>query len=167
MRDKISISIVLVCIILVLGLNTQCKRNTNDNKTSVEKTVEKKDTVIVTRLKTDTVFITNDKIRFKTIYINDTMYIEDKPYTYKDSTNDYKIQINGVKINWYNLDVFKKDTITKEITSIKYINNNNNDNTKKYSIKDHLKYGIGVGAGYGLINKQPDVYLGVFFGYSF
>lgn len=33
--------------------------------------------------------------------------------------------------------------------------------------KTHFNYGVGVGAGYGLINRQADIYVGAFIGYSF
>lgn len=33
--------------------------------------------------------------------------------------------------------------------------------------KTHLSYGLGVGAGYGIFTKKPDVYVGAFIGYSF
>jgi len=38
---------------------------------------------------------------------------------------------------------------------------------KKNYFKEHFKFGVGAGAGYGCFSKKPDIFLGIGFYYCF
>ena len=101
--------------------------------------------------------MTNTRTKYETKVINDTVWIKDEPFTTTDSTSNYVIDINAVKLNWYRLRMMKNDTITINTTTIKTIN----------SPKSGFYYGFGVGMGYGFINRKPDIFVGLTIGYRF
>ena len=153
------IYILSIILIISLALNVhQCNRKKDKEYVNIEKEVivEKTDTIIQTKLKTDTIYF-ND-IQYKTINVRDTVWIEAKNREYKDSTEDYDITINAVKLNNYQLNSHKRDSITytKEIIKNVY-------NKKKY----HFNHGISLGVGYGVFNKRPDLFIGYSVMYSF
>ena len=154
------IYILSIILIISLALNVhQCNRKKDKEYVNIEKEVivEKTDTIIQTKLKTDTIYF-ND-IQYKTINVRDTVWIEAKNREYKDSTEDYDITINAVKLNNYQLNIHKRDTITytKEIIKNVY--------TKPK--KQHLNHGITLGVGYGVWNQKPDLFIGYSVMYSF
>ena len=152
--------IISILLIISLSFNVhQCNRKRDKEYVNIEKevTVEKTDTIIQTKLKTDTIYF-ND-IQYKTINVKDTVWIEAKNREYKDSTEDYDITINAVKLNNYQLNIHKRDSITytKEIIKNVY--------TKPK--KQHLNHGITLGVGYGVWNQKPDLFIGYSVMYSF
>lgn len=154
------IYILSILLIISLSFNVhQCNRKKDKEYVNVEKEVivEKTDTIIQTKLKTDTIYF-ND-IQYKTINVRDTVWIEAKNREYKDSTEDYDITINAVKLNNYQLNIHKRDSITytKEIIKNVY--------TKPK--KQHLNHGITLGVGYGVWNQKPDLFIGYSVMYSF
>ena len=151
--------IISILLIISLSFNVhQCNKKRDKEYVNIEKEVivEKTDTIIQTKLKTDTIYF-ND-IQYKTINVRDTVWIEAKNREYKDSTEDYDITINAVKLNNYQLNIHKRDTITNTKEIIKNVYNK-----KKY----HFNHGISLGFGYGFINKKPDLFLGYSIQYSF
>lgn len=152
--------IVIVVLSLLLMITTISLILSHSGKTSPERVVEYiqiRDTVIQWKYDTDTVYITNTRIKYETKVINDTVWIKDEPVTTTDSTANYVIDINAVKLNWYRLRMMRNDTITISTTTVKTIS----------SPKSGLYYGLGVGAGYGLINRKPDIFVGGMIGCRF
>lgn len=151
--------IISILLIISLSFNVhQCNRKRDKEYVNVEKEVivEKCDTIIQTKLKTDTIYF-ND-IQYKTINVRDTVWIEAKNREYKDSTEDYDITINAVKLNNYQLNIHKRDSITYTKEIIKNVYN------KK---KQHFNHGITLGVGYGVWNQKPDLFIGYSVMYSF
>ena len=154
--------IISILLIISLSFNVhQCNRKRDKEYVNIEKevTVEKTDTIIEYKYKTDTIYNTKTNTEYKYITINDTAYIENKPEIYKDSTDNYDITIQSVKMDWYKLNIHHRDTITytKEIIKNVY--------TKPK--KQHLNHGITLGVGYGVWNKKPDLFIGYSVMYSF
>ena len=116
--------------------------------------VEKKDTVVVLKHETDTLYV--EKLITKnvvdTIHTNDTTTL----YNYSDSVIDIKMQAQ--RLDWLKYNVHHKDTVTlyEKIKQPIYITSE-----KKF------QHGISVGLGYGLINKKPDLFLGYSVIYKF
>lgn len=155
------IYILSILLIISLSLNIyQCNRKRDKEYVNVEKevTVEKTDTIVEYKYKTDTIYNTKTKTEYKYITINDTAYIENKPEIYKDSTDNYDITIQSVKMDWYKLNIHHRDTITYTKEIIKNVYN------KK---KQHFNHGITLGVGYGVFNKRPDLFIGYSVMYSF
>ena len=120
--------------------------------------VEKKDTVVTIKKQYDTVYV--NKPEYVPKIINDTVYIRDISHEYRFNNSDYDLYVNAVKLNNYKLDIHAKDTIT--LYQTKYIEKTVNENKKKL-----ITHGIQVAAGYGFINRKPDVYVGYGFQINF
>ena len=153
--------IISILLIISLSFNVhQCNRKRDKEYANIEKEVivEKTDTIVEYKYKTDTIYNTKTNTEYKYITINDTAYIENKPEIYKDSTDNYDITIQSVKMDWYKLNIHKRDTITYAKEIIKNVYN------KK---KQHLNHGITLGVGYGVWNQKPDLFIGYSVMYSF
>ena len=152
--------IVIVALSLSLMITTISLILSRSGKTSPERVVEyihTRDTVIQWKYDTDTVYMTNTRIEYETKVINDTVWIKDEPVTTTDSVSNYVIDINAVKLNWYRLRMMRNDTITINTTTVKTIS----------PPRGGFFYGLGVGAGYGLINRKPDIFVGGMIGFRF
>ena len=153
--------IISILLIISLSFNVhQCNRKRDKEYVNVEKEaiVEKTDTIVEYKYNTDTIYNTKTNTEYKYITKNDTAYIENKPEIYKDSTDNYDITIQSVKMDWYKLNIHHTDTITNTKEIIKNVYN------KK---KQHFNHGITLGVGYGVWNKKPDLFIGYSVMYSF
>ena len=153
--------IISILLIISLSFNIhQCNRKRDKEYVNIEKevTVEKTDTIVDYIYKTDTIYNTKTNTEYKYLTINDTVYIENKPEIYKDSTDNYDITIQSVKMDWYKLNIHHRDTITYTKEIIKNVYN------KK---KQHFNHGITLGVGYGVWNQKPDLFIGYSVMYSF
>ena len=148
---------IILALSLVSNIALIAERERDNTPERVVEYIHKTDTVIKWKYDTDTVYMTNTKIKYETKVINDTVWIKDEPITTTDSTSNYVIDINAVKLNWYRLRMMKNDTITINTTTVKTIS----------SPKSGFYYGLGVGAGYGFINRKPDIFVGFTIGYRF
>ena len=160
MKKLLYILSILLIISISLNIyyyNKGCSLNYKLEKEYI--TVQKRDTIVEYKYRTDTIYNTKTNTEYKYIAINDTVYIENKPEIYKDSTENYDITINAVKLNNYQLNIHHTDTITftKEIIKNVY--------TKPK--KHHLNHGITLGVGYGVWNQKPDLFIGYSVMYSF
>lgn len=153
--------IIFVVLSLLLMITTISLILSHSGKTSPKRVVEyiyKRDTVIKWKYDTDTIYMTNTRTKKReTKVINDTVWIKDESFTTTDSTSNYVIDINAVKLNWYRLKMMKNDTITINTTTVKTIN----------SPKNGFYYGLGVGVGYGIFTRKPDIFIGFTLGYHF
>lgn len=155
------IYILSILLIISLSLNIYYYNKGCSSGYKLEKeyiTVQKRDTIVEYKYNTDTIYNTKTKTEYKNIVINDTVYIENKPEIYKDSTDNYDITIQSVKMDWYKLNIHKRDTITYTKEIIKNVYN------KK---KQHFNHGITLGVGYGVLNQKPDLFIGYSVMYSF
>ena len=159
MKKLIYILSILLIISLSLNIYYYNKGRSSDYKLEKEYiTVQKRDTIVEYKYKTDTIYNTKTNTEYKYLTKNDTVYIENKPEIYKDSTDNYDITIQSVKMDWYKLNIHKRDTITYAKEIIKNVYN------KK---KQHFNHGISFGVGYGVFNKKPDLFIGYSVMYSF
>ena len=153
--------IISILLIISLSFNVhQCNRKRDKEYVNNEKEVivEKTDTIVEYKYNTDTIYNTKTNTEYKYITKNDTAYIENKPEIYKDSTDNYDITIQSVKMDWYKLNIHHRDTITYTKEIIKNVYN------KK---RQHFNHGITLGVGYGVWNKRPDLFIGYSVMYSF
>ena len=156
------IYILSILLIISLSLNIYYYNKGCSSSYKLEKeyiTVQKRDTIVEYKYSTDTIYNTKTNTEYKYLTINDTIYIENKPEIYNDSTENYDITINAVKLNSYQLNIHHTDTITHTKEIIK--------NVYTKPKKQHLNHGISFGVGYGLWNKKPDLFIGYSVMYSF
>ena len=147
------IYILSIILIISLALNVyQCNRKKDVAEIEKEVIVEKCDTIFQTKLKTDTIYF-ND-IQYKTINVKDTVWIEAKNREYKDSTEDYDITINAVKLNNYQLNIHKRD-------SIQYENKIIRETIVKKEKQNPFGISLFLGPAYDLYNKQMGVSVGI------
>lgn len=149
---------------LILGvLVTLCVGVLTYHPTTVKETVKtviKTDTITNVIERVDTVYrpkpVETTIIRTDTIKADTILTYESKRYNVpvaSDSINgEIEAVVSGVDvaldtINWRLS--FPVRTVTNTITTEKVIKQ-----------KTHLNWGVGVGAGYGLINRQPDIFVG-------
>ena len=159
MKKLIYILSILLIISLSLNIYYYNKGRSSDYKLEKEYvTVQKRDTIVEYKYRTDTIYNTKTNTEYKYITKNDTAYIESKPEIYKDSTDNYDITIQSVKMDWYKLNIHHRDTITYTKEIIKNVYN------KK---KQHFNHGITLGVGYGVWNQKPDLFIGYSVMYSF
>ena len=160
MKKLLYILSILLIISLSLNIyyyNKGCSSGYNLEKEYV--TVQKRDTIVEYKYSTDTIYNTKTNTEYKNITINDTVYLENKPEIYKDSTDNYDITIQSVKMDWYKLNIHHRDTITYTKEIIKNIY------TKPK--QQHFNHGITLGVGYGVWNQKPDLFIGYSVMYSF
>ena len=121
----------------------------------------------------DTVYITNTYIPIDSIY----------HYAQNSDTINYNLDIKGKDVEWFKLDFSIQDSlmlVTRSVngqneTTISHTTNTSiKDVTvfvpkKKFSqkVKENTYFGFGVGAGYGVFNKKPDIYIGINAGIKF
>ena len=159
MKKLIYILSILLIISLSLNIYYYNKgRSSGYNSEKEYVTVQKRDTIVEYKYNTDTIYNTKTNTEYKYITRNDTAYIESKPEIYKDSTDNYDITIQSVKMDWYKLNIHHRDTITYTKEIIKNVYN------KK---KQHFNHGITLGVGYGVWNQKPDLFIGYSVMYSF
>ena len=157
MRTLVWILGIILALSLVSNIALIAERERDNTPKKVVEYIHKRDTVIQWKYNTDTIYVANTRTKYETKVINDTVWIKDEPFTTTDSTSNYVIDINATKLNWYRLRMMKNDTITINTTTIRTTN----------SPKSGLYYGLGVGMGYGFINRKPDIFVGLTIGYRF
>lgn len=156
--SKIVLSLLVVIVSFILGVSV--------NKCSTSPTeVLKVDTVFHTVH--DTIVFTktiNHSVHhYDTVLIDDTVYIKDLPQLYTDSTKDYSIEINAVKLYDYSLSLYK-DTVFVETTKEVKV-------PQKYKLGQTLSLGLQVGYGLGI--SPPTMkcsfgpYIGIGISYGF
>lgn len=159
---------ILIAFILFLGgfllgggISYHCIKKEGLNQTKI-------DTVRIT--KTDTIRVEKRTVQTKWVYdtvlLNDTVYIKDEPQHYLDSTSDYRVDINAVKLYDYSLDIYRVDTLYQIKEKVVQIEN-------KRPFRQFL--GIGVGVGYGgcvnpsnrTVTMEPYVGIHLTYGWGF
>ena len=149
------ISTVLLAILSVVLFFTTVYYATN--KQVKYDTVTKYDTTYVHTI--DTITVTKSDIVYKNIIVLDTIYISDtamfvEQKVFEDSLST--IYISGIEANLDSIEYrIKRDTVkiyTEKIQTVK---------EKDNFFKNRFVVTAGVYAGYGLLTKKPDIYVGV------
>ena len=120
----------------------------------------KRDTTVIHSL--DTIILTKKDIIYKETIVLDTIYLKDTAMLVEQKT--YQDTISTVYFQGINAEIdsikykLQKDTVhiyTEKIQTVK---------EKDNFFKNRFTISAGIFAGYGLITKKPDVYVGVGFG---
>lgn len=125
------------------------------------------------------------KFQTDTITIDNTYLLSDSTYHYAQTTDtiNYSLDIHGKEVQWFKLGFSVQDSLiiitrSKNGQNETTINHGTNTVIKDATIyvpketswdkiKKKTYFGVGVGAGYGLINKKPDIYIGMSVGIKF
>ena len=150
-------SVILTVLSVVLLATTIYYSN---NKKVVYETVTKNDTIVIHSF--DTITIEKTNISYRDVIVLDTIYIEDtalvvEQKVYCDSLST--IYISGVNPELDSIEYrLPRDTIQIEIEKIQTVKEKDN------FFKNRFVVTAGVYAGYGLLNRKPDIYVGLGFG---
>ena len=103
---------------------------------------------------TDTLILINDSIRIDSVFVEVPISIYKFDTTFKSDTTSLNIRIqnSGYAVTLDTLSYNFKYTPTHQKTNF---------------FKEHFKFGLGAGAGYGCFSKQIDVFVGVGLQYIF
>lgn len=153
-----TIKLILRGLILVLGVVIICLLLSPKTEENEVKTVVYHDTIVIH----DTIEKTVTKIKYKNIKTVDTIYLQTTDTTttalpveqkhYADSLSD--IWVSGYKP--------QIDSVNYHIpTRIEYITKTVEVEKPKSWLDNRFIISAGVGAGYGVFTKQPDIYVGV------
>ena len=162
---KKSILIAFICVLTGFLLGGVVVYHFSTKTPQIEKIVVR-DTIVQTDTISYTKIIKQDKYHYDTIVVNDTVYIEDIPQTYSDSTDTYKIDINAVKLYDYSLDIYKVDTFFREIEKVPQIERKSGWG---WSINAGLQigYGLNVNPHNMQANFSPYIGVGVSLGFGY
>ena len=102
---------------------------------------------------TDTLILTNDSIRIDSVFVEVpiSVYKFDSTFTTDTTFLNIRIQNSGFNV--------KLDSLSYSFT-YKPTHQNN-------YFRDHFRFGLGVGAGFGVFSKKPDIFLSIGFYYVF
>ena len=144
------LSVILLSTTIYYANNTQVKYDT----------VTKNDTIIIKSI--DTITIEKTNISYRDIIVLDTVFIKDtslivEQKVFEDSIST--IYISGVNPELDSIEYrLPKDTVqifTEKIQTVK---------EKESFWHNRFVVTAGIYAGYGLLTKKPDIYVGVGFG---
>lgn len=162
MKNILYIIIISIILSILFNLIYIKYNNIYNNKNNID-TVEvvrvdtfiKKDTLyypkpypVKIEIK-DTIYIPIDSIKTE----GDSILLPRESKTYEDST--YRAVVSGFKPSLDEITVYP---VTKYVTIEK---------VREITKKQHWNYGVGLGFGYGMFNKNFDVFVGGTVGYNF
>lgn len=143
--------IVVVCIIIICLLLTP----KNEEKEAI--TLVKNDTVVVH----DTIVRKIKEVKYKEIRIIDTVYLTSNSISIPIEQKHYSDSIADIYISGFepNIDSINYHIPQQTVYIDKVIEIEKERKAKWY--EDRFVITAGVSAGYGLVTKQPDVYVGI------
>ena len=153
--NKYKIDTFLLSLVSLILLSTTIYYSSN--KKVVYETVTQNDTILIKSIDTITIEKTNisyrDVIILDTVFVKDTsLIVEQKVFSDSIST----IYISGVNPELDYIEYrLPKDTVQIFIEKVQTVKE------KESFWHNRFVVSAGVFAGYGLINKQPDVFVGV------
>lgn len=162
---KKSILIAFICVLTGFILGGGVVYHFTTKSPQIERIIVR-DTIIQKDTITHTKIIKQDKYHYDTIMVRDTIWIADIPQVYSDSCEDYRIDINAVKLYDYSLDIYRVDTFIQVKEKVSQIER------KKgfcWSINAGLQvgYGININPSDMQASFSPYFGLGVSFGFGY
>ena len=164
---KKSILISFICVLTGFLLGGGVVYHFSNKSPQIERIVVR-DTIVQTDTISYTKIIKQDKYHYDTIMLRDTVWIADIPQNYTDSCEEYRLDINAVKLYDYDLSIYRVDTFIKEIEKAPQIEKksgwcwsvnaglqvgyglNVNPHNMQANFSPYIGIGIGIGFGYKL-----------------
>ena len=165
---KVIFLLAVIYLLLLFLVNTNRQSQTKQPEPKIITVTETLtqvmyDTVFVEHFETvklpvvDTLTIINDSLRIDSVFVEVpiSVYKFDSTFTTDTTFLNIRIQNSGFNVTldslYYRLEYTP--------TPIKL--------PKKNYFREHFKFGLGVGAGFGVFSKKPDIFLSVGFYYCF
>ena len=169
MKETVKTFVIVILVLLVIFLSvTSMKCYQKSQEKPETKTIILTDTL--TNVVYDTVFfnhfetvklpvvdtltIINDSLRIDSVFVEVpiSVYKFDNTFTTDTTCMNIRIQTSGFDV--------KLDTLSYSFTY-------RPTKTKTNFFRDHFRFGVGIGTGYGCFSKKPDVFVGVGLYYTF
>lgn len=156
--NKYKIATFLLSLVSLILLATTIYYSSN--KKVVYDTVTKNDTILIKSI--DTITVMKKDIEYRDVIVLDTIYIADtslifEQKIYQDTIST--VYISGIEANldsiYYRIPRDTIQILTEKIQTVK---------EKESFWHNRFVVTAGVYAGYGLINRKPDIYVGLGFG---
>ena len=162
---KKSILIGFICVLTGFLLGGVVVYHFTTKSPQIERIVVR-DTIVQTDTISYTKIVKQDRYHYDTIMLRDTVWIADIPQNYTDSCEDYKLDINAVKLYDYSLDIYKVDTFFREIEKVHQIERKGG---WCWSVNAGLQvgYGLNVNPSNMQANFSPYIGLGVSLGFGY
>ena len=167
---KTFVIVVLLLLVVLLSIKTEkCYQKTQEKPETKTITVTDTltqvmyDTVFVEHFETvklpvvDTLILINDSIRVDSVFVEVpiSVYKLDTTLTSDSTVLNLFIQNKGFDVTLDSLSYYFEYTPRPIKLS------------KTNFFKDHFRFGLGIGTGFGVFSKKPDVFLGGGFYYCF
>ena len=169
MKETVKTVLITTLILLVVLLSVtsikcyQKSREKPETKTIVvSDTITKDvyDTLFIDHFETvklpvtDTLILINDSIRIDSVFVEVpiSVYKFDSTFTTDTTSLNIRIQNSGYAV---------------ELDSLSYSFTYKPTHQKSNYFKKHFKFGVGIGTGFGVFSKKPDVFMGVGIYYCF
>ncbi len=164
-RIAVGVAIFLL-LVWLLGFTA---RRTESSPTPAE--IVRYDTLVVVQHDTirSTRTILQETYKYDTIMLRDTVYIADIPQNYVDSTTDYRLEVNAVKMYDYSISIYKTDTFTRYVPQVP----TERTETSRRGFGQSIVVGLQVGYGLGVqpatmqARFEPYVGIGITYGWGY
>ena len=164
-RIAVGVAIFLL-LVWLLGFTA---RRTESSPTPAE--IVRYDTLVVVQHDTirSTRTILQETYKYDTIMLRDTVYIADIPQNYVDSTTDYRLEVNAVKMYDYSISIYKTETCTHYVPQVP----TERTETSRMGFGQSIVVGLQVGYGLGVqpatmqARFEPYVGIGITYGWGY
>lgn len=158
-------------VAFLVWLVVYIERRTDGGTDEVVRVVVQRDTVrMVVR---DTVRVVRtvpqELHHYDTIVRSDTVYIADKPQLYTESTNEYRLQVQAVKMYDYSLELYRVDSLTTITEKVRETAEKRRSRAKwgqSVTIGLQVGYGLGVQPTTMRASFEPYVGIGITYGFG-
>ena len=169
MKETVKSFVILVLVLLVVLLSVKSMKYYQEARKQPEpKTIVITDTITnvvydtvffdhfetVKLPTTDTLILINDSIRIDSVFVEVpiSVYKFDSTFTTDTTFLNIRIQNSGYNVT---------------LDSLSYSFTYRPTHQKSNFFKDHFRFGLGIGTGFGVFSKKPDIFLGAGFYYCF
>lgn len=162
--------VVGVAVVAFLAwLVFRVERHTGDTDEVVQ--VVRYDTIRVVHRDTlrQTRVVQQERHHYDTVVIRDTVYIADTPQLYEDSTEEYRLRVQAVKMYDYSLELFRVDSCTTIVPIVQETAKKRHSRAKMgqcVTIGLQIGYGMGIQPATMRVNFEPYVGVGITYGFG-
>ncbi len=156
---------ILLCVVatlLLIAVGLVCGYCTATRPT-VNRVAVQYDTLVVVERDTLTIRerVQQWRYHYDTICVCDTVYVADVPQCYTDSTPDYRLEVNAVKMYDYSLSIYRTDTFTRYVPQVPTERTETSRKGFGQSIVVGLQVGYGLGVQPSTMQARFEPYVGV------
>lgn len=154
--SAVAIALLLLAVGLVCGYCTA-------TRPTADRVVVKTDTIVELRYDTLTIRerVQQWRYHYDTIRVRDTVYVADVPQNYVDSTTDYRLEVNAVKMYDYSISIYKTDTFTRYVPQVPSERTETSLRGFGQSIVVGLQVGYGLGVQPATMQARFEPYVGI------